>query len=61
MLSTFHRLSIVYIRGTVPMWKKLLIVAGVVGVAAVIAKKVKAKQAEEALWHEATTSAEDVR
>lgn len=43
------------------MWKKLIILAGVVGIAAVVAKKVKAMNEERALWHEATTSAEDVR
>jgi hypothetical protein len=38
------------------MWKKLLIVAGVVGVAALIARKVKSASDERALWHEATTA-----
>ncbi|WP_239676994.1 DLW-39 family protein [Natronosporangium hydrolyticum] len=38
------------------MWKKLIIVAGVVGVAALIAKRVKAANDERALWHEATTA-----
>ncbi len=38
------------------MFKKLLILAGIVGVAAVVAKKVKAANDERALWHEATTS-----
>ncbi len=38
------------------MWKKLIILAGIVGVAAVIAKKVKSANDERALWHEATTS-----
>ena len=38
------------------MWKKLLIVAGVVGVAALVAKRVKAANDERALWHEATTA-----
>ncbi len=38
------------------MWKKLLIVVGIVGVAAVVAKKVKASSEERALWHEATTT-----
>ena len=42
------------------MWKKLIILAGVVGVAAIVAKKVKSMNEERALWHEATTSAEDV-
>ena len=38
------------------MFKKLLILAGVVGVAAVVARKIKASNDERALWHEATTS-----
>ncbi|MDM4721691.1 DLW-39 family protein [Micromonospora sp. WMMA1363] len=38
------------------MFKKLLILAGVIGVAAVVAKKVKASNDERALWHEATTA-----
>ncbi len=38
------------------MWKKLLVVAGVVGAAALLAKKVKASSDERALWHEATTA-----
>ncbi|HEY8533320.1 MAG TPA: DLW-39 family protein [Micromonospora sp.] len=38
------------------MVKKLLIVAGVIGVVALIAKKVKAANDERALWHEATTT-----
>lgn len=38
------------------MWKKLLIVAGVVGVAALIAKRIKSASDERALWHEATTA-----
>jgi hypothetical protein len=38
------------------MLKKVLIVAGVVGVAAVLAKKAKASSDERALWHEATTA-----
>ena len=40
------------------MLKKLLIVVGVVGVAALIAKKVMDANDERALWHEATTSAD---
>jgi hypothetical protein len=36
--------------------KKLLIVAGIVGVAALVLKKVKASSDERALWHEATTA-----
>jgi hypothetical protein len=38
------------------MVKKLIILAGVLGVAAVIAKKVRAANEERALWHEATTA-----
>jgi hypothetical protein len=38
------------------MIKKLLFLVGVVGVAAVVAKKVKASNDERALWHEATTA-----
>jgi hypothetical protein len=38
------------------MWKKVLIIAGVVGAAALIAKKVKNANDERALWHEATTA-----
>jgi hypothetical protein len=38
------------------MLKKLLIVAGIVGVAALVAKKVKTANEERALWHEATTA-----
>ncbi|MGC1212654.1 MAG: DLW-39 family protein [Micromonospora sp.] len=38
------------------MFKKLLILVGVVGVAAAVAKKVKASNDERALWHEATTA-----
>jgi hypothetical protein len=38
------------------MFKKLLILASVVGVAALIAKKVKQSNDERALWHEATTA-----
>lgn len=38
------------------MFKKLLIIAGVIGVAAVVVKKVKAANDERALWHEATTA-----
>lgn len=40
------------------MWKKLLIVAGVAGVAALLAKKVKSANDERALWHEATTASD---
>ena len=38
------------------MLKKLLIVAGVVTVAARVVRKVKASSDERALWHEATTA-----
>ncbi|MEU5944232.1 DLW-39 family protein [Micromonospora sp. NPDC047465] len=38
------------------MFKKLLILAGVVGVVAVVATKIKASSDERALWHEATTA-----
>ncbi|GHJ11000.1 MULTISPECIES: DLW-39 family protein [Micromonospora] len=38
------------------MFKKLLFLVGIIGVAAVVAKKVKESNDERALWHEATTS-----
>jgi hypothetical protein len=38
------------------MFKKILIIAGVVGAAALVVKKVKAANDERALWHEATTA-----
>jgi len=38
------------------MVKKLLVIAGVIGVVALVAKKVKAANDERALWHEATTT-----
>lgn len=38
------------------MLKKLLILAAVVGAAAMVAKKVKAANEERELWHEATTA-----
>jgi hypothetical protein len=38
------------------MLKKLLILAGVVGAALFVAKKVKDANDERALWHEATTA-----
>jgi hypothetical protein len=38
------------------MVKKLIILAGVLGVAAAIAKKVRSANEERALWHEATTA-----
>jgi hypothetical protein len=40
------------------MWKKLLILAAVVGAAALVVKRVKAASDERALWHEATTAPE---
>ena len=38
------------------MLKKLLVLAGIIGGAAYIAKKAKTAKDERALWHEATTS-----
>ncbi len=38
------------------MWKKLLILAGLVGVAAYVTRKARNASDERALWHEATTS-----
>ncbi|ABP52497.1 MULTISPECIES: DLW-39 family protein [Salinispora] len=38
------------------MFKKLLILVGIVGVAAIVAKRVKETNDERALWHEATTA-----
>jgi len=38
------------------MLKKLLILAGLVGAAVFVAKKVKSASDERALWHEATTA-----
>ena len=38
------------------MWKKLLILAGVIGTAALLARKMKSANDERALWHEATTA-----
>jgi hypothetical protein len=38
------------------MWKKLLILLGILLAAAYVAKKVKDANDERALWHEATTS-----
>jgi hypothetical protein len=37
------------------MFKKLLILVGLIGAAALVAKKVQAANEERALWHEATT------
>jgi hypothetical protein len=38
------------------MFKKLLVLAGLVGAAVFVAKKVKSANDERALWHEATTA-----
>jgi len=38
------------------MLKKLLIIVGILGAGALIAKKVQAANEERALWHEATTA-----
>ncbi|HEX8628314.1 MAG TPA: DLW-39 family protein [Catenuloplanes sp.] len=38
------------------MWKKIVLLAGVVGAATLVAKKVKASNDERTLWHEATTA-----
>jgi hypothetical protein len=38
------------------MLKKVLILVGILGVAAFVAKKVKDANDERALWHEATNS-----
>jgi len=38
------------------MWKKVVIVVGLLGLAAIVARKVKAASEERALWHEATTA-----
>jgi hypothetical protein len=38
------------------MWKKALIVAGVLGAIALVARKVKSSNDDRALWHEATTA-----
>jgi len=46
--------------GETNVLKKLLIVAGIVTVAALVVKKVKASSDERALWHEAT-NAPDLR
>jgi hypothetical protein len=42
--------------GVVALFKKLLVVVGLIGAAALVAKKVKASSDERALWHEATTA-----
>jgi hypothetical protein len=38
------------------MLKKLLVIVGLLGVAALVARKVKTANEERALWHEATTA-----
>jgi hypothetical protein len=38
------------------MFKKLLVLVGILGGVAYVAKKVKTAKDERALWHEATTS-----
>jgi hypothetical protein len=38
------------------MWKKLLILLGLLGAAVYVAKKVKDANDERQLWHEATSS-----
>jgi hypothetical protein len=38
------------------MWKKLLILLSILGMAAYVVKKVKDANDERALWHEATTT-----
>ncbi|MGH3712231.1 MAG: DLW-39 family protein [Micromonosporaceae bacterium] len=38
------------------MLKKILIIVGILGAAALIAKKVKDANEDRALWHEATTA-----
>jgi hypothetical protein len=38
------------------MFKKLLILVGLIGAAVFVAKKVKDANDERALWHEATTA-----
>jgi flagellar biogenesis protein FliO len=42
------------------MLKKLLVILGLVGAAALVVKRVKASSDERALWHEAT-NAPDLR
>ena len=42
--------------GDTNVLKKILILAGIVTVAAVVVRKVKASSDERALWHEATTA-----
>jgi hypothetical protein len=38
------------------MWKKILLVAAVLGLAGAVARRVKAASDERELWHEATTA-----
>ena len=38
------------------MFKRLLILAGLVGAAVIVFKKIKSASDERALWHEATTA-----
>jgi hypothetical protein len=38
------------------MWKKILLVLGVLGLAGAVARRVKAANDERELWHEATTA-----
>ncbi|HEU0240070.1 MAG TPA: DLW-39 family protein [Micromonosporaceae bacterium] len=38
------------------MFKRLLMIVGIIGGAALLARKVKVAKDERALWHEATTS-----
>jgi hypothetical protein len=38
------------------MWKKLLVLVGILGAAAYLAKRVKDANDERALWQEATTA-----
>ena len=40
------------------MVKKLLVIAGVIGVVALVIRRVKAANDERALWHEATSAAD---
>jgi hypothetical protein len=38
------------------MLKKILILAGIAGIAALVLRRVKSSSDERALWHEATTA-----
>jgi len=40
------------------MWKKLLILLSILGLAGYVAKKVKDANDERALWHEATNTSD---